>query len=115
MSTPQPESSPERRANARRPCHHACLVRFDRRHLDGQPGKVATEGALVDLSPSGVGLLLRSAVPPGATLDVGPLGTERPPLPRACVVHCIPTDGRWRYGCGLERRLDDEELGAWLV
>jgi PilZ domain len=115
MSTPQTDQAKERRANARRPCHRPCLVRFDRRHLDGRAGSVGAEGSIIDLSLCGVGLLLRSAVPPGTTLAVGPFGTEQPPLPLACVVHCVPGDGRWRYGCGLERRLKEEELSAWLA
>jgi hypothetical protein len=114
MSPPQTDQPEERRAEARRACHQPCLVRFDRRHLDGRPGSVGAEGAVSDLSACGVGLLLRPAVPPGATLAVGPLGSEAAPLPPARVVRCVPAGGRWRYGCALERRLNEEELRAWL-
>jgi hypothetical protein len=71
---------------------------------------------MIDLSPRGVGLLLRSAVPPGTTFALNPVDSTRAsPLPPACVVHCVPASGRWRFGCGLERRLKEEELSAWLT
>jgi hypothetical protein len=91
------------------------LVRFDRRHLDGRPGSVGAEGCLSDLSACGVGLLLRPAVPPGASLAVGPLGSEAPVLPPARVVRCVPVGRLWRHGCALGRSLTEEELRAWLA
>jgi len=104
----------ERRGEPRRACQRPCLVRFDRRHLDGVAGSVGAEGAVVDLSACGVGLLLRSAVPPGATVTVNPLVHGGAPLPSARVVRCVPAGAGWRHGCGLERRLKEEELSAWL-
>ncbi len=114
MSRPHKDPSEDRRAAPRRACHRPCLVRFDRRHLDGQAGSVGAEGAISDLSAWGVGLLLRPAVPPGATLAVGPLDTGVA-LPAARVVRCVPVGGRYCYGCHLERRLSEEELRAWLA
>ena len=78
-------------------------------------GTVGAEGTVIDLSRCGVRLLLRSAVPHGTTLAVRPLGAEKLPLPPARVVRRVRGDGRWRYGCGLERRLNEEELCAWLA
>jgi hypothetical protein len=82
--------------------------------LDGQAGSVGAEGSVIDLSACGVGLLLRSAIPPGGALAVGPFDSGVPALPPAHVVHCVPTDGYWRLGCSLDRRLTEEELSAWL-
>lgn len=115
MSLLHSEHPEERRAGTRRPCRQPCLVRFDRQHLDGRAGSVGAAGSITDLSPCGVGLLLKSAVPLGALLTISPLGAEIPPLPSARVVHRAPGMGRWRYGCGLERALEDEELRAWLA
>ena len=115
MSAPNTDPPKERRADTRHICHRPCLVRFDRRRFDGRPGRVGAEGALVDLSACGLGLLLRSAVPLGTTLAVSPLGTHQSALPLACVVHCVLGEGRWYYGCGLARRLREEELSAWLT
>jgi hypothetical protein len=115
MSTPRTEERQERRAEARRACHRPCLVRFDRRRLDGRAGTVGAEGAMIDLSPCGVALLLRSAVPPGTMFALDPLDSGAPPLPPACVIHCVPAGGRWRLGCGLGRRLEEQEWCAWLT
>jgi len=109
------DQSRERRAEPRRICHQHCLVRFDRVHLDGQAGCVGAEGFITDLSSCGVGLLLRPAIPSGATLAFAPLGSASVPLPLAHVVRCVPVDGRWRHGCSLERRLSEEELRSLLA
>jgi len=105
----------ERRAKERRVCHCPCLVCFDRRHLDGLAGSVATQGEIYDLSECGVGLLLRPAVPPGTTLTVGPLGSDALPLPPAQVVRCVPVGRSWHHGCALDRHLTAEELRDWLT
>jgi hypothetical protein len=105
--------SGERRAEPRRLCHRPCLVRFDRLHLDGRPGSVGAEGYVSDLSACGAGLLLRPALPSGATLAIGPLGSAAVPL--AQVVRCVPAGRRWRHGCRLERQLSEEELRGWLA
>jgi hypothetical protein len=112
-----PSTSPQndRRSDPRRNCHRHCLVRFDRLYLDGQPGGVGAEGCISDLSSGGVGLLLRPAVPAGATLAIAPLGSAALPLPPAHVVRCVPVGGRWRHGCCLERRLSEDELRGWLA
>jgi hypothetical protein len=115
MSPLSTEQSEERRGATRRICHHHCLVRFDRVHLDGQAGWIAAEGFITDFSSCGVALLLRPAIPSGATLTIAPLGSAEAPLPLAHVVFCVPVDGRWRHGCSLERRLSEEELRGLLV
>jgi hypothetical protein len=109
------EQSGERRAEPRRNCHQHCLVRFDRLHLDGQPGSIGAEGYISDLSRCGVCLLLRSGIPSGATLGIAPSGSAAVPLPLAHVVRCVPVGGRWRHGCCLERRLSAEELRGWMA
>lgn len=114
MLPPDPEQASERRAEPRRSCHQHCLVRFDRQHLDGRPGSVAVEGYISDLSACGVGLLLRPALPAGATLTIEALESGAAPLPPAQVVRCVQAGGRWRHGCCLGRRLRDDELQGWL-
>jgi PilZ domain len=109
------DKTEERRSEPRRVCHKHCLVRFDRRHFDGQPGSISAEGYISDLSPLGVGLLLQPAIPSGATLAIDALGSATVPLPKARVVRCVPVDGRWRHGCRLKRRLSDEEMRGWLA
>lgn len=105
----------DRRGEPRRSCHKHCLVRFDRLHFDGQPGSVGAEGYLSDLSASGVGLLLRPAIPSGTTLTIDPLLSSPVTLPPAHVIRCVPVNGLWRHGCCLDRRLTDEELRACLA
>jgi len=115
MLLPRTDQPQERRAAPRRACHRPCLVRFDRQQLDGQAGSVGAEGSIIDLSACGVGLLMKSAVPPGATLEVGPLNSEKTRLPLACVVRCVPAGWHWQHGCSLERQLNEEELSVWLT
>jgi hypothetical protein len=115
MLPPDTNHSEERRAESRRICHRHCLVRFDRRHLDGQPGSIGAEGSISDLSACGVGLLLRPAIPSGAMLANTLPGLAAVPLPLAHVVRCVPAGGRWRHCCRLERRLSEEELRGWLA
>ena len=116
MSRLTTEQVRERRGEPRRICHQHCLVRFDRLYLDGQPGSVAAEGTICDLSSSGLGLVLRPAIPSGATLTIDSLASSAAaPLPPAHVVRCVPADGRWRHGCCLERRLSKDELRGWLT
>jgi hypothetical protein len=107
--------SKERRAAPRHRCHQHCLVRFDRQYLDDQPGSVGAEGYISDVSAGGVSLLLRMALPSGATLAIAPFGSAVVSLPLAQVVRCVPAGGRWRYGCRLERHLSEEELRGWLA
>lgn len=115
MLPPETHQREERRAAPRRVCHQHCLVRFDRLHLDGQPGSVGAEGCISDLSAGGVELLLRPALPTGATLAIAPLGSAAVPLPPAHVVRCVPVGGRWRHGCCWERHLSEEEMRGWLA
>ena len=115
MSSPTHAPPPDRRALGRRACHRPCLVRFDRRHLDGRPGSVAAEAEIQDLSPAGVGLLLKPHLRPGVDLMLQPLDRDRPGLPPARVIRCVPCGGRWRHGCALQRHLSEEELRGWLM
>jgi hypothetical protein len=114
MSRPKRDPPEERRADLRHQCHRHCLVSFDRRYLDGQPGSVSAEGYVSDLSASGVGLLLRREIPMGATLAITPFESAPAPLPPAQVVRSVQVGGRWRLGCRLEQRLSEQELRAWL-
>jgi hypothetical protein len=109
------DRSEERRAEPRHVCHRHCLVRFDRLHLDDQPGSVGAEGYIRDVSAGGVGLLLRMALPSGAMLAIAPFGSAAVLLLPAQVVRCVPAGNRWRYGCRLERHLSEEELRGWLA
>lgn len=109
------DQSRQRRAEPRRTCHQHCLVHFDRVHFDGHPGSIGAEGYISDLSACGVGLLLRQAIPSGATLTIDPLGSSAVSLPPAHVVRCVPMGRRWRHGCCLDRRLTEGELRGWLA
>jgi hypothetical protein len=114
MLSPTTNPAEERRAEPRRVCHKHCLVRFDRWHLDGQAGSVGAEGCLSDLSARGVGLLLRTALPAGATLTITTFGLAVAPMAPAHVVRCVPVGRCWRHSCCLKRRLSEEELQGWL-
>jgi hypothetical protein len=114
MSSPPTGPLSDRRATVRRAVHCPCLVRFDRRHLDGVAGCVAAPAEIQDLSAGGVGLLLRPHLPPGAGVALEPLDRDRLELPLAQVVRYVPCSGRWRHGCALGRRLTGAELQDWL-
>jgi hypothetical protein len=114
VSPPSSEAPAERRAAERHVCYCPCLVNFDRKHLDGLPGSIATQGEIRDLSACGVGLLLRPSVPTGTILTVGPLGRDAPPLPTLQVVRCVPVGPFWHHGCALDRQLTPDELREWL-
>ena len=113
MSRRHKNGAGERRAAPRYGCHKHCLVRFDRRQLDGQAGTVGAEGYVSDLSTCGLGLLLRPAIPEGGTLAITPFDPPAEPL-SAHVVRCAPAGRRWRHGCTLKRNLTAKELRAWL-
>jgi hypothetical protein len=114
MLPPATAPRDDRRSGVRRPCHRPCLVRFARTHLDGQPGSVAVAASVADLSAHGIGLLLRHRLPPGTEVTVCALDEDRPDLPLAGVVRCVPLAQHWHHGCTLARRLTEDELRAWL-
>jgi hypothetical protein len=60
-------------------------------------------------------LVLRPAVPAGATLAIAPLESNALPLPPVRVLRCVPAGRRWRHGCCLERKLSEEEMRRWLT
>jgi hypothetical protein len=70
---------------------------------------------VLDVSPSGVGLLADRFVENGSLLSVALHNargtTERTML--ACIVHVLQqTDGKWALGCNFIRSLSEEDLGA---
>jgi hypothetical protein len=70
---------------------------------------------VLDVSPSGIGLLADRAVENGTLLNVEfPVVAQLPPLNiLACVVHITERDpGRWAMGCNFIRELTDAELRA---
>jgi c-di-GMP-binding flagellar brake protein YcgR len=70
---------------------------------------------VLDISASGVGLLVRQAVDTGALLSVTLQGSEGKPgrTILACVVHTSgKEENRWGLGCNFIRELTDEDLEA---
>lgn len=70
---------------------------------------------VLNVSASGVGLLVSERVETGALLSVDLLGhgkTRRTIL--ACVVHVSPRDDAWALGCNFIRALSEQDLQAFL-
>jgi hypothetical protein len=80
-------------------------------------GSVQKPASVIDLSASGVGLLVREEVKMGALLSVE-LQAAEGPFKRtmlACVVHVTAQpDGEWALGCNFIRSLSSEDLKALL-
>src|SRR5262249_55421430 len=70
---------------------------------------------VLNISTTGVGLLVQEAIEPGTLLNVdlhGPAGGHAPTL-LACVVHVSARPGgEWALGCNFIRELGEPELAA---
>jgi hypothetical protein len=71
----------------------------------------------VDISPTGIGLVVNEAIEAGAVLNLeiaGRLGRSERVL-EACVVRSgAMAEGRWRLGCNFIRQLQENELQGFL-
>jgi head-tail adaptor len=95
---------------------HACDLAATY-HLIGQDEARAHAAQVLNISPSGVGLLLTERIELGALINVSLHGkqhqSERTIL--ACVVHCTHrANGEVAVGCNFIRELGEAELGALL-
>jgi PilZ domain len=82
-----------------------------------EPDRKKQPATAVDISPTGIGLIVAEPVEAGAVLSIEIKGRPGRPdrLMHACVVRsgAMP-DGRWRLGCNFIRHLEDTELQAFL-
>jgi PilZ domain-containing protein len=82
------------------------------RHLPADDG-AARIAELADLSPAGVGLILKEKLEPGTALTLNLRRTDgRPDRPMlSCVVYLTDrADGTWAAGCHFLRELTEKEL-----
>jgi hypothetical protein len=109
MSAPS-SAPPERRAAARQSCPRGPIVT-----VVLQPSFTVLKATLRDVSPGGVGLIVRPALQPGVTLALQPPSVRPGPLRTVLgkVVHATPEPaGGCLLGCALEAPLDQDELQA---
>ena len=93
-----------------------CDVQAEYRQVGGEDAGARPAGVL-NLSASGVGLLVPEAVENGALLSVELRASARPCTRTmlACVVHVnARPDGRWALGCNFIRSLSEEDMKALL-
>jgi hypothetical protein len=72
------------------------------------------EAKVLNISASGIGLLVGAAVATGTLLSLellGPSGGQASKV-LACVVHAAPRDSQWALGCNFIRELTEQELKA---
>jgi hypothetical protein len=72
---------------------------------------------VLNLSTSGIGLLLETAIEPGTQLVIGIKNTKPGTFfdLLARVTHCTPQNsGEWLVGCELEKKLSQDDLEALL-
>jgi len=103
---------PTRRAWSRFPFDRQ--VAYQSLHEPDQKRQLATA---VDISPTGIGLIITEQIEAGTVLSLEIKGRPGRPdrLVHACVVRSGPLPGgRWRLGCNFIRHLEDNELQAFL-
>ena len=103
----------KRRASVRHPC---CVAASS--HSAQTPGREFQETWVVNLSISGVGLLLRWRPEPDTTLAVRLEGAAGATLGVlwAQVVHTVKQgEGEWYVGCAFPTPLNARELRSWLA
>jgi hypothetical protein len=110
MADERKPARPERRAAARHPCtlETTCLQATD--------GETAWDAQVIDISATGVGLLLKRRFEPGTLLSFrleGPSGTQSfNALARVVHARRQPSGG-WLLGCALVGELDAAQLRAF--
>jgi hypothetical protein len=72
------------------------------------------EAKVLNISASGIGLLVGVATATGTLLSLELLGSGggQPYKVLACVVHATPCDDQWALGCNFIRELTEQELKA---
>lgn len=83
----------------------------------GDPEKRTYSAKVINLSASGVGLAVTSAIHAGALLSVDLIGADGQIVRTilACVVHvATQPEGQWALGCNFIRELSDEEFRALI-
>jgi hypothetical protein len=110
MADERKPARPDRRASGRHPCtlETSCLQPTDGQH--------SWDARVVDISSTGVGLLLERRFEPGTLLSFrleGPAGGQSCNA-FARVIHATrQSDGRWLLGCALVGELDAAQLRAF--
>jgi hypothetical protein len=110
MSDERKPAHPERRASARHPCalETSCLQAADAENT--------WDAQVVDISTTGVGLLMKRRFEPGTLLSFrleGPSGGQSYNA-LARVVHAKRQEaGKWLLGCALIGELDTAQLRAF--
>jgi PilZ domain len=103
---------PTRRAWARFPFDRAVAYQ-----PINEPDHKKQAATAVDISPTGIGLIVTEPIEAGAVLSLEIKGRPGKPerIMHACVVRsgAMP-DGRWRLGCNFIRHLEDSELQSFL-
>src|SRR5947209_15423922 len=72
-------------------------------------------GIVFSLSASGIGVTLPLAVERGTDIEIEAWNLTGAPVLRARVVHVAKLQFVWLTGCELSRRLDPDDLSAWLT
>jgi hypothetical protein len=96
----------DRRVSVRLPGWGIILVRPAEE--SGKP--LARPGKIVDLSKTGIGLLLNYQFSKGTILALAPIGWNVTSSLAAKVVHCKEVDGQWLHGCQFVQKLNRKDL-----
>jgi hypothetical protein len=108
----RPPAPDDQRTWARFPCRATATYR-----VPLKPEQPDTPVEVVNVSPTGIGLLAGLEVEMGTLLSLDLNDAEGQPAGTmlACVVHVTPGDGgRWALGCNFIRELSELELNALL-
>jgi PilZ domain-containing protein len=103
---------PTRRSWTRFPCDRPASY-----HFLNAPDPKQLPARTVDISPTGIGLLVDQAIETGTVLTLELKGKAGRPgrVVLACVVRSGPVpEHRWHLGCNFIRHLEDKELEALL-
>jgi hypothetical protein len=88
----------------------------DYRILPGEEEQATSRADLVNVSPTGVGLLIEDEIQPGSVLSLVFQRHHLPPLTMlGCVVYLTRrADRKWAVGCNFIRELSERELQGLL-
>jgi hypothetical protein len=103
---------PTRRAWSRFPCGRPVAY-----HLLNSSDQKRLPAETVDISATGIGLIVSEPVDTGAVLSLEIKG--RPGRPERIMLACVVRsgsvgEGRWRLGCNFIRQLEDSELEGFI-
>jgi hypothetical protein len=118
MKTPKPSYDPSRRCNPHKKENRA-WPRYPRRFKTycqsiKEDDELLWSVQIQDLSRQGLKLVSHRCFEPGTILRIGIIH-ERGTLLVARAVHATQTtEGDWTIGCTFPRKLDEEEMRAWL-